>query len=432
MANKTFLGSDPTWANACVGNNGFVNYLTYAEGFSKAANLILDDLLKNKGKNVDLFIYPVCFNMRHSIELRLKGSIEEINKLAAIKKEKLPSFNLSSSHDIGNIWSYFRKNSEFLDLRFKQLNNLLDQTIIDIAEIDPTGQTFRYPSDKEDRKHLTEQRIISCVVLKNKFKVLEKNLNNLKYLNELLIEEYKLGTFTKKFSRAQIFNFSLTLPPAERWKSDLNKDEICTQYSLTNNDLSKILNIIKSNYEMCPLINLKKSLIILPDELLLELCSIWANEIYPEFRELYLGNLSDESYNLGDAESFAQYRNFIINKNKVYKELEPKLTADLIADLYSLFYFSRDNKKYSEEYISDFKYYQKDLKGEKSLLDIFDHIFSKSDFLENIIQSLFFLHQLELAEKIVEKNDLDIYFKFLPDIRSRTIFKRSELLEYKN
>ncbi|EPV3042857.1 hypothetical protein ACV3HB_002609, partial [Acinetobacter baumannii] len=178
--NRTFLGSEPTWANACVGNNGFVNYLTYAEGFSKAANLILDDLLKNIGKNVDLFIYPICFNMRHSIELRLKGSIEEINKLAEIKNEKLPSFSLSSSHDIGNIWNYFRQNSELLDLRFQKLNNLLDQTIKDIAEIDPTGQTFRYPADKDDKKHLTEQRIISCKVLKNKFAELEENLDNLK------------------------------------------------------------------------------------------------------------------------------------------------------------------------------------------------------------------------------------------------------------
>ena len=148
MSNTTFLGSDPIWANACVGDNGYINYLTYAEGFSKAANLILDHLLQNNGNDIDSFIYPVCFNMRHSIELRIKGAIEEIDQLAKIKELQLPLFNLAGSHDIGNIWNYFRQNSELLDLRFKDLNDLLDQTIIDIAEIDSTGQTFRYPFDK--------------------------------------------------------------------------------------------------------------------------------------------------------------------------------------------------------------------------------------------------------------------------------------------
>lgn len=430
MANKTFFGSDPTWANACVGNNGFVNYLTYAEGFSKAANLILDDLLNNIGKNVDLFIYPICFNMRHSIELRLKGSIEEINKLAEIKKEKLPLFNLSSSHDIGNIWNYFRQNSEGLDSRFKQLNNLLDQTITDIAEIDPTGQTFRYPTDKDDKKYLIEQRIISCIVLKNKFKELEENLDNLRYLNELLIEEYNLGTFTKKFSRAQIFNFSLTLPPIDRWGSDLNKEEIYSQYSLTSNDLSKILNIIKSNYEMCSFVKINKSLIVLTDELILELCSTWANEFYPEFRELYTVGLSDDSYNLGDPESFKKYNEHIKNEKRIYKNLKPKLTTNLVADLWSLFYLSRESMKYSENYISIFKVFQKDIERQSSLYESFTHVYSKPDFLENIVRSLFFLQQIDLAEKIVERNNLDFYFKLLPDFRSRAAFKKWEKLGY--
>ena len=36
---------------------------------------------------------------------------------------------------------------------------------------------------------------------------LEKNLDNLIHLTDLLIDEYKLGTFTTKFSWTQIFQF---------------------------------------------------------------------------------------------------------------------------------------------------------------------------------------------------------------------------------
>ncbi|MFX4357698.1 hypothetical protein [Acinetobacter baumannii] len=171
---------------------------------------------------------------------------------------------------------------------------------------------------------------------------------------------------------------------------------------------------------------------MLTDELLLDLCSIWANKFYPDFRKLYTVDLSEDSYSVGETTSFEEFFESEISEQEILNDLEPKLTIDLVADLYSLFYFSRDNMKYSEYYLSGFDYYKNDLKSEESLMDAFDHIFSKSNFLENIVKSLFFLNQLELAEKIVEKNNLDLYFKFLPDVRSRVIFKKSELLGYKS
>lgn len=75
MTNQTFTGSEPTWANACVGDNGQPNYIEYSKGYSKAANLLLNNVLNTRGKEVDLYIYPICFNMRHSIELRIKEAI---------------------------------------------------------------------------------------------------------------------------------------------------------------------------------------------------------------------------------------------------------------------------------------------------------------------------------------------------------------------
>jgi len=47
--------------------------------------------------------------MRHSIELRLKGAIEEIIKISKLKGKNL-EFDLSGSHDIGNIWEFFQTN----------------------------------------------------------------------------------------------------------------------------------------------------------------------------------------------------------------------------------------------------------------------------------------------------------------------------------
>src|SRR5690606_36716011 len=100
-------------------------------------------------------IYPVCINMRHSVELRLKVPIEELGKIARKKGVKI-EFVSVSSHDIGNIWSFFKSKSEILDYRFISINGLIEPTIKDIAIIDATGETFRYPVSDESQKHLTD------------------------------------------------------------------------------------------------------------------------------------------------------------------------------------------------------------------------------------------------------------------------------------
>jgi hypothetical protein len=81
IINSTFLGGRPTWANACVGNNGSQGYIEYSKGFSIAAKTLLEKVISSKGLySIDDLIYPICFNFRHSVELRLKGAIEEIIK----------------------------------------------------------------------------------------------------------------------------------------------------------------------------------------------------------------------------------------------------------------------------------------------------------------------------------------------------------------
>ena len=45
--------------------------------------------MSSHGDNVDNLIYPICFNMRHSIELRLKAAIQEIIKISKLKESVL-------------------------------------------------------------------------------------------------------------------------------------------------------------------------------------------------------------------------------------------------------------------------------------------------------------------------------------------------------
>uniref|UniRef100_UPI0035ADD65F hypothetical protein n=1 Tax=Acinetobacter sp. TaxID=472 RepID=UPI0035ADD65F len=352
MTNQTFTGSEPTWANACVGDNGQPNYIEYSKGYSKAANLLLNYVLNSKGEQIDHLIYPICFNMRHSIELRLKGAIEEISSLSKIKNIKLPTFDLIGSHDIGNIWKYFKENTRILDIRFKTVNEKLDTTIVNIAEIDSTGQTFRYPFNNENKKHLVDQKIINCAILKTKFNELEKNLDDLIYLTDSLIDEYKLGTFTSKLSRAQIFNFVKVLPSYHEW-SKISfkeiKEDLKFKYDLSNNDFSKIVNHIKNNYELSYKIGLKKNLVFLSDCDVLEICDIWITYFEPKFRDLY--NQTDLTSEDNSSDPIKEWiKNAELHK-KGMTLLENKLLVDYVADLQALYYLSIDQHQYSENYM---------------------------------------------------------------------------------
>jgi hypothetical protein len=108
--NATFRGDEPTWANACVGENGDPQINEYASGFASAANLLLDQVISNRGLTlyVDTFIYPICFNMRHAVELFLKSAAASLGRLVEIRRTSIPKFDMTGSHDLGKIWAYVK------------------------------------------------------------------------------------------------------------------------------------------------------------------------------------------------------------------------------------------------------------------------------------------------------------------------------------
>lgn len=423
MANSVFHGAEPTWANACVGENGYVDYLTYAEGYSKASRILLEFVLEHDGKDIDSFIYPICFNMRHSIELRLKGAIEKLFKLASIKKVSLHNFQFVQKHDIGIIWNDFKEYCKEIDNRFEGFLNGIDTNILDLAEVDATGQTFRYPFDNDGNRHLVEQKIINCSDLLEIFLKLEKALNNIDTLINNLIKEYTTGTFTKKFSRKQIFDLAKNLPSRDKWKTELDKEGIKQQYHLSSNELNKIIKLIEQNYETSFFIGVKLNLKSLSDELIYEICQDWKKLNSNQFDE----NKNEDDFGIiGSGDLFKLSVKYLEDSDDtlIYQKLMTKLTLQNIADLTALFYLSRDQYKYSEYYKLLVENYEQELINESDLFSSFKFIFSKSNFLKNILTSLYLLGQYSLAEKIVINLELEKYYKFIPSARDRSLFDK--------
>ncbi|PKG96881.1 hypothetical protein [Paraglaciecola sp. MB-3u-78] len=414
MLNTIFRSGQPTRLNACVGNNGFVNYFDYAEGFSLAAKALLDKVIEDNGiqTSPDYIIYPICFNMRHSIELRLKGAIEELIKVAEIANKKLEHdkysictqsgrVNIIYVHNIKAIWDFFKKNALELDERYKYIIASFEKHINDIANIDPTGQTFRYPISKASKKHLVDiGGLISCQVLRNEFEELHNNLEKLFYFTHDILDEYQLSSVNDAISRSTLKLIAIEFSNIKS-SDDFKETKILARkrFNISPRKLDSALERIKSHYEFAPIVGEKKPLLGISEQQLIEVLRHWVMQNRQIFESSKVSLSWNDSTTVNKFEKISSESK---RKLSVLCELKETLSIEYAAGLGALFYFSRDGIDYSERY-SDL--YMSDLKSQEATLT-FSHVFEKSTLLENVLVSLRYLGFEILAEKIIDDFDL--------------------------
>ncbi|EIO4079088.1 hypothetical protein LQK60_004292 [Vibrio vulnificus] len=431
--NQTFICAEPSWANACVGDNGNPSYVQYAMGFSQAANLLIDQVIEDDIKYpVDDFIYPVCFNMRHSVELRLKGAITELQKLEKIAGKNL-DFDLSGSHDIGRIWEFFKTKSEEFDSRYRAINQNIEPTILDIADIDATGQTFRYPVSTESQKHLVEVGCINFVVLKERFNVLEANLDTLLELNDFLVLEYEQGSFTSRLSRVQLFKLAHELPDYSEWREEHFKDikkAVKISYSLpSNRALSEALNIIKGHYELAPMLGINVELHGINQEELFTFLTYW-HQYHEDAKEKTLAGATISSS--ASIDFFAYLERTSKIKEDIWEDASKWITNDKLAGFQALFYFAK-GLRFSEQYTVSYGHHLASLsvdKQPKYFEEDFMNLLRKTNCFSNILQSLYFLKHDKLANSLIEHFDWKGVFRWQERAETREMFKLPNYSQY--
>nr|WP_127882170.1 hypothetical protein [Pseudomonas carnis] len=435
--NPTFCSAEPSWANACVGNNGSPGYVEYAAGFSTAANVLIDQVISGRGLklSVDELIYPVCFNMRHSVELRLKGAIEELTHVASKKGQTL-RFDLTGSHDIGNIWRYFKHQSEMLDSRYITLNIQINSTICDIAEVDATGQVFRYPLGHQNDKHLTDVSAINFFRLKEKFIELEGCLDVLHRLNVWLREEYSQDTFTASFSRPMLYRLARELPPQQSWNSEefpIAKKALMVKYGVSNRELSRAIEKIKNHYFLAALIGEPLPIKgVEPDQIILFL-DLWAPQ-NPHVKITEESESIFDYFTIGTEELIRDIVERANSETIVWDTFSKILTPESLAGLHTLFYFARDRtyveryeKIYLQELTESTAYFEW---GGDNVKNSFMHVFRKSNAMDNILMSLFALGHNAFAEEIVSRYSVDQAFHWLNDARNGHLFSYPDFAMY--
>ena len=118
------------------------SWCIYADGFERAAELLIENVKSTN--DVNTVIFPVLFLYRQYIELSLK---EAIGYGRYLDEGPQPP---PGGHDLKNLWaeakSYIRK--QVSDVPAAELDRI-EKLILDIHTVDPTSEGSRYPVVKK-------------------------------------------------------------------------------------------------------------------------------------------------------------------------------------------------------------------------------------------------------------------------------------------
>ncbi|WP_290734623.1 MULTISPECIES: hypothetical protein [unclassified Fibrobacter] len=250
VCNKTFNSSNPTY-NACVGENGGASIRTYASGYKESTAILLKKALRNSAY-LDILVYPIVYNARHYIELSLKSTIEYLDFFNKVLNPKFCAEKNLKTHSLKELMNKIKVLSA-VEPRYKEVVECVEDFVSDYYEIDDSAETFRFPLFHNGmKKHLEDQGCINLGDFADQFSKMSEQLDLLDTVNDCLNEEYRVETVACGLSRdvlQQIAQKLPTLPWNRESLFDKIAEEIKTQYSLSANQFSKVIDKIKTHRE---------------------------------------------------------------------------------------------------------------------------------------------------------------------------------------
>lgn len=238
---------------ACVGTNDGISEEFFPEGYETAIDMLFKEVFSKGFFEEDLLVYPLCFLIRHYLELELKILIKSLEKFLKKDPSKLYTHSLLKLLSILNNYLPIYNTLPVNKQNFEKLIN-------DFDKIDDNGETFRYKKDHDGNNNLDGKvdhiNISSlCMLYKNalsEINALKDQLNLLRLDTELgfYLEKIKLG-YRDYYQIAVFFSGELT-------KEKIN--EIKTKYTISGHDFSMIKDIIEKTRSLSHFIGKEKKL----------------------------------------------------------------------------------------------------------------------------------------------------------------------------
>lgn len=167
-----------------IENNTENNLRLYSEGYKEAGNVLYKFCVENQYYE-SWILFPLVFNYRHYIELKLKELIF-IGKSYLEEKREFPT----NEHGLLRLWREYRNDI------LPKIDNSIEQSILDnmeklIAEFnqkDSKSMKFRYPINKNDFENRSlDKPYFDLANFKN---VMDKIINFFKE-QEFIIQNYQ-------------------------------------------------------------------------------------------------------------------------------------------------------------------------------------------------------------------------------------------------
>jgi hypothetical protein len=207
------------------------------------------------------------------------------------------------------------------------------------------------------------------------------------------------------------------------------KTEIGSEYNLSSKEFSKCLELIQENYETASLIDVSLNTLGITESQIIQLLEFWIR-LHPNYRDR-----TPRSYTF--SESGVDLLDEIFENSKiegeVLAELKPNLTPEYIAGIKSLYYFSNQlgfSELYKTIYIFELDIAKSQYHDWSRVEESFTHILSKTNLVDCILESLFFLRLDSLAETLISNYDLEEIVGDIEDLRSRDSFTKRDICGY--
>ncbi len=136
-------------------HNARVNWLpdgwdAYAIGYKRAGDILVGHIV-DMHRDRDKIVFPIVFNYRQYIELRLKKLIRDGRRLLD-EQEPFPR-----THDLQKLWSSCRDLISKIEPNGSKADiEAVDDAIEKFCSVDPGSDSFRYPVDRDGNPSLPD------------------------------------------------------------------------------------------------------------------------------------------------------------------------------------------------------------------------------------------------------------------------------------
>lgn len=319
---------------ACVGTNGFQDDYQYASGYSKIPRMILQHLKENHFLGVDVLVYPLLYSARHAVELHIKEMARAIARIKAPKSEEMDNF-VVRTHSLRDLWEKFRDVAVQTDKRLIFRVEKIELAVLELAELDPEGQTFRYAFDLNKKLSMEEISNINVGTFVDGFELLLAELENLHYCCEKIAAEYRTCTHTTSLSRRDLELIARTLPDYSRWREpgviDSAVMKVMSRYRITRNQATIAISEIRQHHLFSQKIGMEQPL--------QHLDVAWVGRFVLRHKKLHPRKKKETAADFAfhDLVSLRAIGTYGKQKMSLVEELAQAMPFDAVADLYAVY-----------------------------------------------------------------------------------------------